>query len=310
MPEDYVASPEVLEIEQIAAGGSSEQRLITVRTSEGHSGPVEVTVVATVGESVVVGTPVSLESLVAVPLRLVASGSASAAYAGEAAYIRVTAENVGPLSARGVIARLIDVEGNLGVLVQEIGDIAAGQSEEWVFVAEIPDDYPSDSQSSFVVETTSADGMVSESNLVPLSIACRPRLELSVQPPTGRIRGGQALEAIVLVKNVGPCTAREAILAVEGLPRGFARPPSQEIVELAAGGVRYVTFNLLVPRSFRGEASFWARAQETTGAQTQSEPAWFVVGGVSLVWSAALGVLALLAIAAIVVGTVLHLRTR
>jgi hypothetical protein len=202
------------------------------------------------------------------------------------------------------------VAGNLGVLVQDVGDIAAGQSDEWVFVVDIPEDFPIDVESSFVAQTMSADGLTSESSPVSLSIACRPRLEVYVEPPTGRILGGQALETIVLVKNAGPCVARAIEIEVEGLPGAFAQPPAQEITELSAGGIRYVTFNLLVPQTFRGETDFWARAQEGTGGQSQSEPARFVVGGIPIVWSVVLGFLALLAIVAIVVGLVLYLRSR
>ena len=85
---------------------------------------------------------------------------------------------------------------------------------------------------------------------------------------------------------------------------------AQVISELPAGGIRYITFNLAVPQAFRGEVSYWARAQESTEGQAQSEPAHFSVGGMPVAWSVVLGVLALLAIAAIVVGMVLYLRAR
>jgi hypothetical protein len=152
--------------------------------------------------------------------------------------------------------------------------------------------------------------LTSESDPVGLSIACRPRLEVYVEPPGGRIVGGQALETIVLVKNAGPCVAREVVLGLEGLSGGIVPPPPQAIPELAAGGIRYITFNLALPQAFRGEVTYWARAQESTGGEAQSEPASFPVGGMPIVWSIVLGLLALLAIAAIVVGTVLYLRAR
>jgi hypothetical protein len=121
--------------------------------------------------------------------------------------------------------------------------------------------------------------------------------------------GGQAVEAIALVKNAGPCVARNVVVGIADLP-SFTLPPDQEVAELPAGGVRYVTFNLLVPQAFRGEASLYARVQESTGGQAESPPVGFVVQGIPIVWSIVLGFLALLAIAAMVVGTVLYLRGR
>jgi hypothetical protein len=310
LPEGFVAIPDVQEIAVVAAEGGAERRLIIVRSAEGYDGAVLVRVVASVGDRTVLAKPVALESEAPVPLRLEAEGSASAVYAGEAVYVRVTAENVGSFPAKGVAARLIDTAGTLGVLVQDVGEIAAGGSAEWVFVVDIPEDFPIDAESSLVVQTVSADGLTSESNTMALTIACRPYLEAYSEPPMGRILGGQAVETIVLVKNSGPCVARDVIVGIEGLPGAFTRPPDQEITELSAGGIRYLTFNLLAPQAFRGEAGFYARVEESTGRQTLSEPAGFAVGGMSIVWSVVLGILALLAIVAIVVGTVLYMRAR
>jgi hypothetical protein len=310
LPEGHVAVPDVQVLDEVAADGGTEQRLITVRTAEGYDGPIEARVVASVGDATVMTEPVRVVSKAPIPLRLEASSSTSAVYGGEAAYIRVTAENVGSFPAKGVTARLIDVTGNLGVLMQEIGEIAAGESDEWVFVVDIPRDFPADTESTFVVQTVSADGLTSESAPVSLSITCRPQLEVYVEPPTGKIVGGQALEAIVLVKNVAPCVAREVRVGLEGLPGLFTVPPAQEITELPAGGIRYITFNLMAPQAFRGEVELSARASEVTGGSVLSEPARFEVGGMPIVWSVVLGVLAVLAIVAIVVGTVLYLRVR
>jgi hypothetical protein len=118
------------------------------------------------------------------------------------------------------------------------------------------------------------------------------------------------LEAIVLVKNVGPCVAREVRVGLEGLPGAFVVPPVQEITELSAGGIRYVTFNLMAPQAFRGEVELSARVSEGTGSEILSEPARFEVGGMPIAWSVVLGILALVAVVAIVVGTVLYLRAR
>jgi hypothetical protein len=309
LPEGFTAIPEALEIGVVGSDGGVEERTMTVRSREGYNGPIVVRVVASVGDEIVLAEPVTLESIAPLPLRLGIESTASAVYAGEAAYIRATAENVGAFPAEGVTARLIDSEGVLGVLVHDVGEIAAGESAEWVFVVEIPESFPIDARSTFLVQTVSADGLTSESNRVSLAIACRPQLEVYVEPPTGRIVGGQAVETIVLVKNAGPCVARDVVVGVAGLP-SFTLPPDQEIVELPAGGVRTVLFNLLVPQAYRGEAGLYARAQESTGGQAESAPVGFVVRGIPIVWSIVLGFLALLAIAAIVVGTVLYLRGR
>jgi len=310
LPEGFVATPDAQEIAVVAAEGGSERRLITVRTAEDYNGPVVVRVVASVGDLTVLAVPVTLESKAPVPLRLTAESSAPAVYAGEAVYIRVSAENIGSFPAEDVTARLIDAAGTLGVLVEDVGEIPEGGAAEWVFVVDIPEAFPTDAEAMLVVQTVSADGLVSESSYLPLSIACRPHLEVYGEPPLGQIVGGQAVETIVLVKNTGPCVAREVVVGIDGLPGAFTRPPDQEIAELPAGGIRYLLFNLLVPQAFRGETGFYARAEESTGGQAQSEPAGFTVGGMSIVWSVVLGVLALLAIVAIVVGTVLYMRAR
>jgi hypothetical protein len=309
LPEGFAATPEALEIDVVGAEGGIEERLITIRGAEGYHGPVVVRVIASAGDEVILAEPVTLDSTAPLPLRLEIESSASAVHAGEAAYIRATAENVGAFPAKGVTARLIDSEGVLGVLVHDVGEIAPGGSAEWVFVVDIPESFPIDAQSTFLVQTVSADGLTSESNRVSLTIACRPVLEVYVEPPTGRIVGGQSVETIVLVKNTGPCAARDVVVGIGGLP-SFTQPPDQAIVELPAGGVRYVTFNLLVPQTYRGEAGLYARVRESTGGQAESSPAGFVVRGIPIVWSIVLGFLALLAIAAIVVGTVLYLRAR
>jgi hypothetical protein len=254
--------------------------------------------------------PIRIRSVAPLPLQVLVSSNVQELFGGDVAYIRVTAENVGPLQARGVTARLIDLDGNLGVLVQELGDIPVGGMEEWVFAVEIPDDYPVDRQSTFFVQTVSEAGLTSESAPLALSIGCRPDLELRVEPPTSGVLSGRAADAAVMVENTGPCVAQDVRISLEGLPVTFARPPAQDLPELPSGATRQVRFNLLAPQSYRGEVAFWAELRERSGRQTRSEEVSLVVGTRSTAWSIVLGLLAIVAVGVTVTGTVLHLRNR
>jgi hypothetical protein len=310
LPDGFVVSPDKQAIQEIAAGGGIEERLFTIRTPEGADGPVTFRVVATIGETSVESEAVTAQVSAPMPLRLEVSPSASTVYAGEAVYVDVSALNASQFGAPGVTARLIDVTGNLGVLVQEAGDIDAGESREWVFVVEIPADYPSDVEARLVVQTNSTDGVTSQSSEIPLSIVCRPVYQVLVEQPIGRFRGGQSLEVISLVSNVGPCLAREVSVSIEGLPETFTGPPEQQIVELVPGGSRYVTFQLMIPQGYQGVVRFSVRASDSLGAQSESLPAGLQVNGVSPLFTVIFGLLAVLAVAAIVVGIVLYLRHR
>jgi uncharacterized membrane protein len=191
-----------------------------------------------------------------------------------------------------------------------VGDIDSGASREWVFVVEIPADYPSDVEVRLVVQTISTDGVTSQSSEIPLSVACRPGYEVLVEQPLGRFRGGQSLEVISLVSNVGACPARDVSVSIEGLPEAFTQPPEQQIVELLPGGSRHVTFQLMIPQGYQGVVRFSAQAADSLGAQSTSMPVSFRVNGVSPIFTVVFGLLAVLAVAAIVVGGILFFRHR
>jgi hypothetical protein len=310
LPPTFVVSPEEQWIDRIAEGGGVEQRLVTVRTPDDWDGPVTFRAVADMDGLAVRSESLSVQVVTPAPLRLDASASAERIYAGDVVYVSVSAFNEGPFVAEEVTARLIDTTGNLGVLVKAVGDVDVGESHEWVFVVDVPEDFPADVESSLVVQAISGEGVTSESEQMAVAIACRPRLEVSAEPPLGRLQSGQAVEAMALVKNTGQCTARDLSVALEGLPEAFTRPPAQTINELVPGGVRYVTFNLLIPPGYRGEPSFWVQVSEETGGHSQSMPASFSVAGVPVVWTTVIGVLAVLAVVAIVAGILLYVRSR
>ncbi len=310
LPQGFSVSPGEQMIDQVAADGGVEKRLLTIRTPEDYDGSVTFHLVATTSETVFESEPVTVGVVAPLPLSLQASASASTVYAGEAVYINVSASNEGRPAAKGVTARLIDVTGNLGVLVQDVGDIGSGESREWVFVVDIPDDFPADVVSSLAVQTVSQDGMTSQTAPISITVVCRPRFEVFVEPLAGRLRGGQSLEAVVLLKNVGQCVAHDISLSLKGLPAAFAQPPEQQVVELAPGGTRYVTFNILIPQAYQGTPSFVIVVADSVGSQTQSLPSSFVVGGVSVVFTVVFGLLALVAVGAMVAGVVLYLRQR
>jgi hypothetical protein len=310
LPDGFVASPDKQTIEEIAADGGLEERMFTVRTPEDFDGSVTLHVVAAQGEALVESEPVTAQVSAPMPLSLEASPSAPTVYAGEAVYISVSALNASQFDTLGVTSRLIDVTGNLGVLMQEVGDIASADSREWVFVVEVPADYPSDVEARLVVQTSSADGVISQSSEIPLSISCRPEYEVLVEQPTGRFRGGHSLEAISLVSNVGPCPARDVLVSIEGLPEAFTLPPEQQIVELLPGASRYVTFQLMIPQDYQGDVRFSVQASDSLGAQSESMPVSFRVNGVSPVFTIIFGLLAVLAVVAIVVGGILFFRNR
>ncbi len=195
------------------------------------------------------------------------------------------------------------------MLVQDVGDIPAGESREWVFVVQVPDDFPIDTEALLVLQTFSEEGMTSQSPEIKLTVACRPRLEALVEPPMGRLQGGDSVEAIALVKNTGHCAARDVSVSLVGLPDSFVQPPAQQ-VELAPDQVRYVTFNILVPQGYRGDAPLIVEASTEQGARSQSPPITMIVGGPSPAITIVFGLLILVVAITGVVGLVLYFRHR
>ena len=85
----------------------------------------------------------------------------------------------------------------------------------------------------------------------------------------------------------------------------------EQVVELAPGEARHLTFNLSVPDGYpQGDVSFSVSASDSLGTQVRAAPETFAVGGVSTLFTVVFGLFVLLAIAAIVVGFVLYSRQR
>ena len=313
LPDGFAVQPADQVIDSIPADGGSRERLFTIRTPEGREERATFKIVATLGEgeTVVESEPVSIEVASPVPLAVDVSAYRSAVRAGGAAYFSATVRNEGQFAAPDVTARLIDTTGNLGVLLQSVGDIAPGETHDLVFVVEIPTDFPADVVSSIILQTISADGSTSESLPLSLTVACVPSFELSVQPPAGTLEGGQSAETVVVVRNSSQCTARDVSLLVIGLPDSFGTAPAQRIVELRPGETRHVTFNLLVPDGYaQGDTSFAVTATDSLGTETRSGPATFAVGGVSTLFTVVFGLLAVVAVAAVVFGLASFFKQR
>jgi len=205
---------------------------------------------ATSGDAVTESAPLDVEVAELVPLELYSSLDKTQVYAGSSAYLKVVCENKGIFASRGVTARLVDDTGNLGVQLQTLGDIEPGESREFVFVVEVPRDFPADVVSSLRVQTISQDGSTSESPALPLTIVCVPEIQVLAEMPPGQIKAGQSVEIIALVRNTGQCMARDVSVAVGGLPPDLPQPPAQTVPELPPGEERLTTFNLLVPEGY------------------------------------------------------------
>jgi hypothetical protein len=310
LPGGFSVSPNEQTIDQIAANGGTGDRVFTVRSASEFDGQIDFYATAATGGAVVASEPVQIKVRSAKPLALAVSTSATAMYAGDALYVDVSATNESGFEASSVSAKLIDVLGNLGVLVQDVGDIGPGDSREWVFVVQVPEDFPADTTATLVVQTMSEDGITSQSSEIEISVACRPRLEVFIEPPAGRLQGGDSAETIALVKNASQCLARGVSVSLAGLPASFAQPPAQDIPELAPGDVRYITFNILIPREHRGEMAVLGQAITQQGAKAQSPPVRIAIGGPSPWLPIVFGLLVLVVAITGVVGMVLYLRNR
>jgi uncharacterized repeat protein (TIGR01451 family) len=309
LPEGFVIHPAEQVIDYVSADGGSQERVFTIRTPEDREENIDLKVIATFGETVVESEPLFVQVASPVPLVIDVSADSSTVRAGQSAYYAVTCTNNGQFTAHSVTARLIDTTGNLGVLLQDLGDIQPRESRDLVFVVEISPDFPADIVTSLVAQTISEDGTISEAPPVSLTVVCVPSFELLVQPPVGKLEDGQSAEAIVVVRNISQCTARDVEVSISGLPEAFVVPLPQNIAELAPGGVRHLTFNFSIPERYpQGDVSFVVHAADSLGTEIQAPPATFSIGGVSLLFTIVFGILALLAIAAIVVGLAFYFR--
>ena len=83
------------------------------------------------------------------------------------------------------------------------------------------------------------------------------------------------------------------------------------IVELGPGETRHVTFNLLVPDGYPQDGvSFVVTATDSLSTETRSGPATFTIGGVSTLFTVVFGLLAVVAVAAVVFGLASFFKQR
>ena len=235
LPEGLGVQPGEQVVSYVLADGGSEERVFTIRAPEDEELKITFKVVATFDDTVVESEPLSVDITAPVPLTVEAASDDVLVRAGQSAYYRVSCANPGQFTAQNVTVRLIDTTGNLGVLLQDIGDLEPQQAQDLVFVVEIPPDFPADVTTSMIAQTISEDGSISEADPIPLTVVCVPSFELLVQPPAGKLEDGQTAEPVVLVRNVSQCTARDVSLEIGGLPEAFALPLAQNVVELAPG---------------------------------------------------------------------------
>jgi hypothetical protein len=308
-PAGFSVSPDDQAVELLSAG-ASEQRLFTVHTPASFEGQVSFRAVATLDTAIIESKPVDVLMASPVPLELDISTTASTVYAGQSLLVESKCINNSSFTYKDVTAKLVDTSGNLGTLFQEIGDIAPGVSKDLVFVVDIPPDFPVDAFSTLAVQTVSEDGSLSESDSLPITIVCVSDFEVLVQPPVGRLQAGQSLEVVATVRNISQCTARDLFVSIEGLPENFTVPPAQKIVELAPGDSRYLSFSTQIPQGYRGTGNLTARLSHSGGSKIDSQAAVFSVGGVSMVFTIVFGILVVLSVAAVVVGTVLYVKHR
>lgn len=310
LPEGYVLSPDELIVDRVAANGGSEERVFTIRVPEDRQEQLVFRAVATLYDQVTESQPLTVQVVPPASLRLEVSADNVAVRARETFYVEVVCTNDGFFVAEDVEAKLVDTTGNLGVLLQQFGDIQPGQSIERVFAVTAPDDFPIDVVSTLVVRTASRNGALAESAPLVVEMACVPKYEIAVQPPRGQLEGGQSVEAIVVLRNASQCVARDLLLSIEDLPEAFIAPPAQGLAELAPGGTRYLTYTFFIPEGYQGNVSFTVLASDSTGVRLQAPLSSFSVSGVSAVFTIVFGVLFLVALSAIIVGLVLYFRHR
>jgi len=313
LPDGFAILPGEQYIDSVPASGGTVERVFTIKSPTESEGKVSFKVVASInnGESTIESKSESVQLNKPVPLAIDATSDRSAVRGGGKVYLNATCSNEGEFVAPQVTVRLIDTTGNLGVLLQAVGDIAPGESREAVFVIEIPEDFPADVDSSLVVQALSADGTVSEAQAIPLTVACVPTFELVVQPPTGTFRGPHTAESIVILRNTSQCTAREVAVQVNDLPDGIETSATQQIATLGPGESRHLSFRLEIPDGYpQSQVGFTVSASESLGTETVSPSMTFEVGGVSTLFTVVFGLLSVVAIGAIVFGFAAYLRRR
>lgn len=302
VPEEHI-------VETIAAGETAE-RVFTIRTPDGLQEGAAFRVAVTAGEETIESEPISVAVSKPVELGIQAAADKTQVRAGESARFSVTVENRGDQAIEHASVRLIDVTGNLGVLLQNVDRLAPGATRDLIFAVQVPEDFPADVVSSMVVQVLAADGTIVESAPLSLDVICVPDFELLIQAPTDTLRAGESAEVVVTLRNISQCKARDVVVGVGELPASFTPPPEVRVAELGPGETRQLTFNLLIPeKQAAGGVNVAVSAADSVGVQETARVA-FLVGGVSVFFTIVFTLLVLLAVGAIVVGTVLYFRQR
>jgi|GEM_PF-6218244 len=310
LPEGFVLTPAEQSVDVIEAGGRVE-RLFTIRVPDNFAGLLTFNVVGLLDGTRIEAAPITVELAPPAKLVLDAVAGQTQVKAGQVVYVNVICTNEGRLTARQVTIKLIDVSGSLGVLFQDLGDIAPGESRQAVFVVEIPKDFAASAGVSLAAQAIAADGTVSQSPAVEVAVTCVPALALEIKSPPVRVRAGQSTQVVVGVTNVSQCAAQNVTVSVVNLPPAFAQPAAQNLLELGPGQTRLLSFNLSVPKGYQGEIAFDVQAEADGGVVAPT------VGGkveVSAAVSTAFAVLfwslVVIALIAIVVGLAMYFKNR
>lgn len=311
LPEGFVLTPSEQSIDLLEPNGGRVERLFTVHVPKEFSGLLTFNAVGLLDEMRIESAPVTVELAPPSKLTLDAAAGQTEVKAGQVVYVNVMCTNEGRLAAEQVTVRLIDISGSLGVLFQDVGDIPPGESRRVVFVVEIPQDFPASADLALAAQAVAADGTVSQSQAVRVSVTCVPALALEIKSPDVRVRAGQPAQVVVGVINSSQCAARNITVAMVGLPQGFGQPAPQNLAELGPGQTRLLNFGLNPPKNYHGIAAFNIQAGADGGviAPTvsgkleviEAVPRSFVI----LFWS-----LVIIALIAIVVGLTMYFKNR
>jgi len=310
LPSGFAVSPAEQTIERLADRSNVEERVFTIHAPESFEGNVRFSAVARAGDTVIESSQVSAETLAPMRLALEMSADRATVQAGGSLNLTVHIENPGSIEVQGITAKIFDAAQNLSAPVQDVGNLPPNASRDITFAVEVPQDFSGDMPSTLAAQAVSGDGTISQSDPVTVSVICRPRYEVLVQPPAGGLRSGQSVEVTCLVRNTSQCSARELFVTVDNLPPGFAPAAAQKIPELAPGSARQVVFTLLVPSGFVGEGSLEVAVADGGGNSGRSQPVSLSVNGLSTLSIVAFGLLVLLALIMVVGGVVLYFQGR
>lgn len=310
LPEGFSVSPEEQTVDLVPENGGSVERLFTIRVPDGYKEPITFKAIAILEQGTVESVPVTVDLVSTTDLDIDVVARQATVSAGQVFYVDVMCTNDSPFGAQDVTVKLIDTTENLGVLFQDVGDIPAGESRQAVFVVQIPQEFATDAVVALAAQAVAGDGTISQSQTISVAVACVPVSGIKMQLPPGRVKGGQSAQVVVTVNNTSQCTAYDLIVSLHELPTGFFVPAAQTIAELAPGETRHLTFDVLVPEGYQGDVPLSAQVSNEQGTQAKTAQMIIVVGGVTPTFTILFGALVVIALAAVVVGTLLYFRSK